>query len=61
MASKRSIKVTYLGDTKRIKMTDSYESLLSQTRDVFSSDLSKTQPIRFYYIDSEQEIISITT
>jgi PB1 domain len=61
MATKKSIKVTYLGETKRIKTTDSYECLLKQTRDIFFYDQPKTQPIRFYYLDEEKELISITS
>ena len=61
MATKKSIKVTYLGETKRIKTTDSYESLLKQTRDIFFQDQPEAQPIRFYYLDEEKELISITS
>ena len=35
MQNKRAIKVSYLGETKRMKMTTSYESLALQTRDTF--------------------------
>jgi hypothetical protein len=35
MQNKKAIKVTYLGETKRIKITHSYEALALHTRDTF--------------------------
>jgi PB1 domain len=61
MSSKKCIKVNFQGETKRIKMTNSYESLALQTRDTFDPDLAKIWPIKFYYLDEEHELISITS
>lgn len=32
-----------------------------QTRDTFGNDLAKVWPIKFYYLDDENELISITS
>ena len=58
---KRSLKVSYLGETKRIKTTNSYEALALQTRDTFKNGLEHAWPIRFYYLDEDNELISITS
>lgn len=58
---KPSIKVTYLGETKRIKKTNTYEELTLLTRLAFGSALEKVQQIKFYYLDDEQELISVST
>lgn len=59
--NKRCIKVSYQGETKRIKMTNSYESLALKTRETFGQGLEKVWPIKFYYLDDEHELISITS
>lgn len=61
MSNKKVIKVNYNGETKRLKMTNSYEALALQTRDTFGQDLVKVWPIKFYYLDDEYELISITS
>ena len=61
MSNKKCIKVCYLGETKRLKMTSSYESLALQTREVFGQGLEKVWPIKFYYLDEENELISINS
>lgn len=61
MSTKRIIKVSFHGETKRIKMTNSYESLALQTRDAFGQGLEKVWPIKFYYLDDENELISISS
>ena len=58
---KPSIKVTYLGETKRIKKTNTYGELTLLTRQAFGSALEKVQQIKFYYLDDEQELISVST
>jgi len=35
MSNKKVIKVNYNGETKRLKMTNSYEALALQTRETF--------------------------
>jgi len=61
MQSKKSIKVCFQGETKRIKMTSSYESLALQTKEAFGKELEKVWPIKFYYLDDENELISINS
>lgn len=55
------MKVSYLGETKRIKSTNSYEALALQTRDTFKNGLERVWPIRFYYLDEDNELISISS
>jgi hypothetical protein len=57
-SNKKCIKVAFQGETKRIKMTDSYESLCQQTLKSFGAAV---QPIKFYYLDDEKELISINS
>lgn len=59
--SKRCIKVSFNGETKRFKAFNSYEALALQTRDTFGPPLDKVWPIKFYYLDDEQELISVTS
>lgn len=59
--SKKAIKVSHNGETKRFKITQSYETLALQTREMFGNDLTKVWPIKFYYVDDEQELISISS
>lgn len=59
--NKRCIKVSFQGETKRLKMTNSYESLALKTRDTFGQPLQKVWPIKFYYLDDERELISVTS
>jgi hypothetical protein len=42
-------------------MTNTYESLALKTRETFGHGLEKVWPIKFYYLDDEQELISITS
>lgn len=42
-------------------MLNSYESLALKTRETFGQGLEKMWPIKFYYLDDEQELISITS
>jgi hypothetical protein len=60
MSSKKQIKVTCQGDTKRIKFTTSYETFTQQTRESFGQALASTSVIKFYYLDDENELISIS-
>ncbi len=61
MQTKKSVKVSYQGETKRIKMTNSYETLALYTREAFGQSLEKFEPIKFYYLDDENELISINS
>jgi hypothetical protein len=42
-------------------MADSYESLTKQTRESFAPLLDHMVPLKFYYIDEENELISINS
>ena len=56
---KRSVKVSYLGETKRLKLTPNYESVALQAREAFQLD--KVWPVKFYYLDDENELISVSS
>jgi hypothetical protein len=54
------LKVTYLGETKRLKIVKDYATLLSLARQAFDAqELPKV--IKFYYLDEENEVISINS
>lgn len=57
---KKFLKVTYLGETKRLKLVNDYQTLLSMCRQAFDS-LELPKVIKFYYLDEESEIISINS
>lgn len=59
MQSKKIIKVSFQGETKRLRKADSYESLTNLSRQAFTPLLDKMIPLKFYYIDEENELISI--
>lgn len=61
MMKQRCIKISYQGETKRIKMTNTYEALALKTRETFGHGLDNVSPIKFYYLDDEQELISISS
>ena len=61
MQAKKVIKVSFAGETKRFKMTSSYQELLQQTRQTFGHSLLDKQRIQFYYLDDEQELISVSS
>ena len=61
MQSKKTVKVTFQGETKRIKMTNSYETLAVNTKEAFGQSLEKVSPFKFYYLDDENELISINS
>lgn len=44
-----------------MKLTNSYESLALQTREAFPHLLDKVRPIKFYYLDDENELVSISS
>lgn len=57
---KKFLKVSYLGETKRLKIVNDYPTLLNLCRQAFDSqELPKV--IKFYYLDDENEIISINS
>jgi hypothetical protein len=59
---KKVIKVSLDGETKRLKMPTSYGNLVHMTYEKFPNQgLEKVVPLKFYYLDDEQELISITS
>jgi len=59
---KKCIKVSLDGETKRLKMPTSYDNLVHMTYEKFPNQgLEKVVPLKFYYLDDEQELISITS
>jgi len=58
-STKKIIKVCFQGETKRLRMADSYEALTKQSREAFAPLLDQMIPLKFYYVDEENELISI--
>jgi len=57
---KKFLKVSYLGETKRLKIVKDYPTLLNMCRQAFGG-LELPKVIKFYYLDEENEIISINS
>ena len=58
--NKKFLKVTYLGETKRLKVVKDYPTLVQLAREAFpEQELPKV--IKFFYLDDENEIISINS
>ena len=53
------MKVSHLGETKRLKMTQDYLDLVSQSQKAFN--MSKSPAFKFYYLDEDSELISINS
>jgi hypothetical protein len=58
-SSRKYLKVTYNGETKRLKITNDYSKLVELTNKAFSSKLP--MDVKFFYLDDENEIISINS
>jgi hypothetical protein len=58
MESKKTIKVSFNDETKRIKITHSYEDLIAQVTKSFDT---LPDNFKFYYLDEDFEIISVTS
>ena len=57
LSKKKCIKVSFEGETKRLKPAATFNQLCQDVRQKFF--LPKWMP-RFYYLDDENELISIT-
>ena len=57
--TKRVVKVSHQGETKRLKVTESYQELMAGVRKAFGSQLPSE--IKFFYLDEENEVISINS
>ena len=58
MESKKTIKVSFQDETKRIKITHSFEDLVAQVTKSFEA---LPDNFKFYYLDEDFEIISVTS
>ena len=65
MIKSSTIKVTFNGETKRIQTPTNYEDLLASTKASFpQSDAAQKEqntPFKFFFLDEERELISIST
>jgi hypothetical protein len=55
MIKRTVVKVSYQGETKRLKF-QSYDGMVSQAKEVFSLDR-----VKFFYLDDENELISVSS
>jgi hypothetical protein len=62
MASTASLtKVTFQGDTKRVKLHHgTFEELMERTRASFS-DMPAAKNLKFFYVDEENDMISVSS
>jgi len=51
--------VTFKGDTKRVKLSGEFDELVQRTRASFS-DLPEGS-LKFFYVDEENDMISISS
>ena len=58
-AAGASVKITYQGDTKKVKLTGEYEELVQRTRASFD-DLPEGD-LKFFYVDEDSDLISVTS
>ena len=60
MNSEKTIKVCCAGETKRLKISGDYAELVRQTRVSFNKQGMSDNEFKFFYLDNEQDLISIT-
>ena len=60
MSSKKTIKISCEGETKRLKISGDYAELVRRTRESFGKQGMNDSEFKFFYLDDEQEVISIT-
>jgi len=58
---KTTIKVTFSGETKRVQAPGSYQELFSATQASFQIDHSQAVSFKFFLLDEDQELISISS
>ena len=58
MQSITQVKVTFKNETKKFKKPQSFEALVQSTLKAFGSKLPEN--FKFFYVDSENDIISIS-
>lgn len=54
------MKISFNGETKRVKLITDYEQLVQQTKKAYG-DQKLPETFKFFYLDDEQEIISINS
>lgn len=54
------MKISFNGETKRVKLITNYEQLVEQTKKAYG-DQKLPETFKFFYLDDEQEIISINS
>jgi len=59
--AKKAIKICCDGETKRLKIAGDYTELISRTRESFNKQGMSDAQFKFFYLDDEQEVISITS
>ena len=57
-STKKTVKVSFQGETKRLKLTGDYNELINRIKSAWSG---VSEPIKFFYLDEDNEIISITS
>ena len=60
MSSKKTIKISCEGETKRLKISGDYAELVRRTKESFNRQGMSDNEFKFFYLDDEQEVISIT-
>ena len=55
---KKAVKITFQGETKRLKISGVYQELIQRTRTAFKNI---PQELKFFYLDEDNEIISISS
>ena len=58
---KKTIKICCDGETKRLKISGDYAELISRTKESFGKQVMNDSEFKFFYLDDEQEVISITS
>lgn len=56
----QKMKISFNGETKRVKLITNYEQLVQQTKNAYG-DQKLPATFKFFYLDDEQEIISINS
>ena len=60
MSSKKTIKISCEGETKRLKISGDYAELVRRTKESFNKQGMSDNEFKFFYLDNEQDLISIT-
>ena len=58
---KKTVKICCDGETKRLKITGDYAELVQRTRESFNKQSMNQADFKFFYMDDESEVISITS